>query len=68
MTPTKFKEEQELSEILAGWASQHDCVEAGCTLNPDFEAIPPGKPKKRKRTGLARAKVLWKTHRKGELK
>ena len=69
MTPQKtVKEEEELREILEGWAGQHDCEEAGCTMNPQVEEIPPGKPQKRKREGLKRAQELWKKHRKGELK
>ena len=64
---TDHKEEEELRTILAEWARQHDCVEAGCTRNPNDEEIPPGKPQRRKRTGLKRARELWRKHRKGEL-
>ena len=64
---TSFTEEEELRLILEEWGRQHDCVEAGCTVNPAGEEIPPGKPAKRKRTGLVRAKELWRKHRKGEL-
>jgi len=66
-TPEEFQEEEELRLILEGWGRQHDCVEAGCTLNLDGEEIPPAKPSRRKRTGLKRAKELWKKYREGEL-
>ena len=67
MTPKKKAEEDELITILEDWGRQHDCEEAGCTMNPQGETIPPGKPQKRVRTGLVRAKELWRKHRKGEL-
>jgi len=67
VTAAQFKEEEELRLILESWGSQHDCEEAGCDVNPQGEKIPPGKPQKRKRTGLKRAQELWKMHRKGEL-
>ena len=61
------KEEEELRLILEGWGRQHDCEEAGCDVNPAGEKIPPGKPQKRIRPGLKRAREIWKKHRKGEL-
>ena len=68
MTPnTAFVEEEELRILLETWGHQHDCEEAGCTMNPQGETIPLGKPQKRKREGLKRAKELWRKHRKGEL-
>lgn len=67
MTNPVLDEEKELSTILVNWGSQHDCELAGCDRNQHDEEIPPGKPDKVKRTGLARAKLLWKKHRKGEL-
>ena len=67
MTAEKFKEEEELRLLVEEWGHQHDCGEAGCTVNPQGEEIPPGKPQKRSRTGLVRAKELWRKHRKGEL-
>ena len=62
-----FKEEEELRLVLDAWGHQHDCEEAGCTVNPDNEEIPPGRPQRLKREGLKRAKELWKKYRKGEL-
>lgn len=67
MTAEEFKEEEELRLTLEAWGRQHDCEEEGCTVNPQNEKIPPGKPQKRKRTGLMRAQELWRKHRKGEL-
>ena len=64
---TTFSEEEELRESLEAWGRQHDCAEAGCTMNPEGEKIPLGKPQKRRRTGLVRAQELWRKHRKGEL-
>jgi len=64
---TQNNEEEELAAILQGWGAQHDCGEAGCTVNPQGEKIPLGKPQKRQRTGLVRAQELWRKHRKGEL-
>jgi len=67
VTVRPFDEEKELRLTLEDWGRQHDCEEAGCTVNPQEEKIPPGKPQKRKRTGLKRAQELWRKHRKGEL-
>jgi len=67
MTPNPFDEEKELRSLLESWGRQHDCVEAGCDVNPAGEKIPLGKPAKRARTGLTRAQELWHKHRKGEL-
>lgn len=55
-----FKEEEDLRKILEDWGRQHDCRESRCTVNPKGEEIPPGKPKKRVRHGLKRARKLWK--------
>ena len=65
---TTITEEKELCLLLDNWGRQHDCLESGCTVNPQNEKIPPGKPQKRKRKGLLRAQELWRKHRKGELK
>jgi len=54
-----FDEEEELRLILEEWGRLHDCREAGCTVNPGGEEIPPGEPAKRKRKGLKRVRELW---------
>ena len=64
---TTIEEEQELQATLKAWGHQHDCEEAGCEMNPQGEKIPPGRPQKRRRTGLKRAQEIWRKHRKGEL-
>jgi len=54
-----FEEEEELREALQDYGAKHDCLEAGCQMNPDGQRIPEeGKPKRRRRLAK-KYRDLW---------
>lgn len=63
----QFLEEEELRLGLEKLGRVHDCVEAGCELNPEGASIPDGAKPKRRPKPSRKLRSLWKKYRQGEL-
>jgi len=67
MSMSEFKEEEELRLFLEAHGREHDCIEAGCTLDPEGKRIPDEAPGKRRSEPSDRIKELFKKYRGYEL-
>jgi len=63
----EFREEEELRLGLEALGRIHDCVEAGCELNPRGEKIADGAEPQRRPKLSRRLRRLWKKYRQSEL-
>jgi len=58
-----YREEEELRLELEELGREHDCLEAGCELDPEGRRIPDEAGGRRRRKLSDKGKKLWKKHR-----